>query len=203
MIRRAARLERIVAAKRELHPELAKQLTWSRLQAVCRREGIYLCCASLPKEQPAQLVPFFSRWSILVSDEIAPRERVKLAAHELGHLWAHHDHQHERWELVFQIVSPTPGGALEREADGIAHLLLEGLTTFPPKRVKPPAIAVAAVQQLADPYAEAPRSVSVGRRVPRYGGKLLPESRLDQALRVAKRASWRGVPSPYRSALGS
>jgi hypothetical protein len=106
VIRRAARLEAIVAAKRELHPELARPLTWARFRAVCRREGVHLCCVPLPKEQPAQLVPFFGRWSILVSDEIAPRERVKLAAHELGHLWAHHDPQHERWEIVYQIESP-------------------------------------------------------------------------------------------------
>jgi hypothetical protein len=155
---------------------------------VCRREGIYLCCVPLPKEQPAQLVPYFDRWSILVSDEIAPRERVKLAAHELGHLWAHHDPQHERWELVYQIMSPAPGGAQEREADGIAFLLLEGRTTFPPRERKAPAIAVRAATQLADPYLHPARAVAIGRRDPRYGGKVLVESRLAQAIRLAKDA---------------
>jgi hypothetical protein len=131
VIRRAARLEAIVAAKREQHPELARPLTWNRLQAICRRERVVLADRPLPKQQPAQLVPFLDHWAILVSDECGPRERLKLAAHELGHLWAHHDPHHERWELVYQIDSPAPGGAQEREADGIAMLLLEGTGHVP------------------------------------------------------------------------
>jgi hypothetical protein len=200
VIRRAARLEAIVAAKREVHPELARPLTWTRLRAVCRREGVHLCCVPLPKEQPAQLVPFFGRWSIVVSDEIAPRERVKLAAHELGHLWAHHDPHHERWELVYQIESPAPGGTQEREADGIAMLLLDGITTFPTRPRRVPAVAFAALTQLVDPYSDhAPATASVGRRPPKYGGRHLPESRLSQAIRVAKRSAWKGPA--FRSAI--
>jgi hypothetical protein len=205
VIRRAARLEAIVAAKRELHPELARPLTWTRLRAVCRREGVHLCCVPLPKEQPAELVPFLGRWSILVSDECAPRERVKLAAHELGHLWAHHDPHHERWELVYQIDSPAPGGALEREADGIAMLLLEGLATFPPRPRRATATAIAAIERLVDPYSDrAPTITCIGRRQPKYGGAKLTESRLSQALRMARRVPSTRYPiSPYRSKVGS
>lgn len=202
MIRRAARLEAIVAAKREQHPELARPLTWTRLHAVCRRERVTLTLAPLPKEQPAQLVPYFGHWAILVSDECAPRERVKLAAHELGHLWAHHDPHHERWELVYQIDSPAPGGAEEREADGVAYLLLEGLAVFPPRPRRAPVVAIAAITRLSDPYLVPAASVTVGRREPRYGRPMLGESRLEQAIRLARRASWRGLPSPYRTAVG-
>jgi hypothetical protein len=199
MIRRAARLEAIVAAKREQHPELARPLTWNRLQGICRREHVVLAIASLPKEQPAQLVPFLNRWAILVSDECAPRERLKLAAHEIGHLWAHHDPHHERWELVYQIDTPAPGGAQEREADGIALLLLENLATFPTRPRRVPATAIAALK-LVDPYSDAePAIMAIGRRDPRYGGKHLAESRLEQAIRIAKRSAWKG--SIFRSAV--
>jgi hypothetical protein len=193
-----------VAAKREQHPELARPLTWNRLQGVCRRERVVLAVVPLPKEQPAQLAPYLNRWAIFVSDECTPRERLKLAAHELGHLWAHHDPLHERWELVYQIDSPAPGGAQEREADGIALLLLEGLAVFPARPRRLPAAAVAAVAQLTDPYSPtAPAISAVGRRVPRYGGKQLPESRLSQAIRMAQRSAWRGYPSLFRSAVRS
>jgi hypothetical protein len=200
VIRRAARLEAIAAAKRELHPELARPLTWAHLRAVCAREGVHLEVAAMPPEQPAQLVPFFNRWTILVSKDVVPRERVRLAAHEIGHLWAHHDPQHDRWELVYQIAPPAPDGGQEREAEGIAFLLVEGLAAFPPRPRRAPAVAVAAAQQLQDPYSLAPTAVTFTRREPRYGGAKHPESRLQQAIRLAKRASWRG--SPYRTAIG-
>jgi hypothetical protein len=138
-------VEALVAAKRELHPELRRPLTWARLHAVCRRERIALCLADLPPEHPAQLVPYFDRWSILVSDDISMKERVRLAAHELAHVWAHHDAQHERWELVYQDLHPSPDDPAEREANAVAWLLIEGASDLPaeprPSR-RTPAIVV-------------------------------------------------------------
>jgi hypothetical protein len=136
VIRRAARLEAIVAAKRDLHPDLVRPLTWSRLQAVCRREGIYLCCVPTTEGAAGAARPLLRSVEHSRLRRDRPARALKLAAHELGHLWAHHDPQHERWELVYQIMSPAPGGAQEREADGIAFLLLEGRTTFPPARAE-------------------------------------------------------------------
>jgi hypothetical protein len=185
-------VEALVAAKRELHPELRRPLTWARLHAVCRRERVALCLADLPPEHPAQLVPYFDRWSILISDDLSMKERVRLAAHELAHVWAHHDAQHERWELVYQDLHPAPDDPAEREANAVAWLLIEGASELPaeprPTR-RSPAIVV---PQPFNPYAVAPVA-GRARRQPVYGGRVM-ETRLQSILRRV-----RPMPRPMKA----
>jgi hypothetical protein len=185
-------VEALVAAKREMHPELRRPLTWARLHAVCRRERITLALADLPPEHPAQVVPYFDRWSILISDDISMKERVRLAAHELAHVWAHHDAQHERWELVYQDLHPSPDDPAEREANAVAWLLIEGASDLPaeprPSR-RTPAIVV---PRPINPYA-VPAATGLARQQPLYGGRVM-ETRLQRALRLA-----RPLPRPMKA----
>lgn len=185
-LKRARWLEALVARKREAHPELARPLTWARLRGVCAREGVHLSLADLPPEQPAQLLPFFARWTILVADDLAMRERVRLAAHELAHVWAHHDPEHERWEVVYHAVHPAPNDPAEREANAIAWLLLEGVADLPAASPRPVRRRARDVPPAFDPYT-APLTLTVDRRTPRYGGQE-GETPLQRALRRVRPA---------------
>jgi Zn-dependent peptidase ImmA (M78 family) len=124
----AEAIQAIIAAKRQLHPELARALTWTGVQRICEREGVILRKASGPTPRPAQLVPFAGAWTILLSRDVPQRRYTYLAAHELGHLWLHHDAAAERWEHVFNMDVNWPDDPREDEAETFAALVLAGPT---------------------------------------------------------------------------
>jgi|SRR5579872_3954942 len=80
-------IDAVIAAKRELHPELAEPLTWDAVRAIAEREGIALVAVALAR--PAKLVAYDGGWMILVNSNLPARRHTYFAAHELGHLWLH------------------------------------------------------------------------------------------------------------------
>jgi hypothetical protein len=122
----AAVLER----KRELHPELARGLTWPGFERICGREGVSIAFQSLPRE--AQLVPFMGSWTIILNKNLPFRRHTYRGAHELGHLWLHHDLQHERTEHVYNMDVRWEADPREDDAEHFAQLILMG-----PKRSSP------------------------------------------------------------------
>lgn len=119
-------VQRVIAAKRETHAELARPLTWPAVQRICEREGIALRRSTGTMPRPAQLVPFAGGWTILLSRDAPPRRLTYLAAHELGHLWLHHDAQHERSEVVYNMDAHWPDDPREDDAELFAALVLAG-----------------------------------------------------------------------------
>jgi hypothetical protein len=91
---------RIVERKAQEHPELVP-LSWDGLCRILAREGIELFRLPLPR--PAQLVQYCGTWSILVNANLPRRTHTVFAAHELGHLWLHHDPTCERWERCYNM----------------------------------------------------------------------------------------------------
>jgi hypothetical protein len=116
----------VIDAKRAVHPELARPLTWPGLERICMRERIRLRVSPEPMPRPAQLIPFLGRWAILLSRAVPYRRHTYLAAHELGHLWLHHDRGHERWERVYNMDSNWADDPREDDAEVFASLVLLG-----------------------------------------------------------------------------
>ena len=118
----------VIDRKREHHPELARALTWPGLSRMCAREGVRLRTSREPLPRPAQLVPFAGRWAILLSRDAPFRRHTYLAAHELGHLWLHHDSTAERWERVYNMEIGWYDDPREDDAETFASLVLAGPT---------------------------------------------------------------------------
>jgi hypothetical protein len=114
----------VIARKRETHPELARALTWPGLSRICEREGVAIAFQPLPRA--AQLVPYLGRWAILINKDEPYRRHTYRAAHELGHLWLHHDVQHERSELVYNMDTQWGDDPREDDAELFASLVLAG-----------------------------------------------------------------------------
>lgn len=123
------RVERIVGVierKRETHPELSRELTWPGFLRICERERIAVRRAPVEMPRPAQLVPYRGRWAILLSPGVPRRRHLYLGAHELGHLWLHHDERHERTERVYNMDTHWPNDPREDDAELFASLILAG-----------------------------------------------------------------------------
>jgi Zn-dependent peptidase ImmA (M78 family) len=121
-------VQRVIAAKRVTHAELSRALTWPAIQRICEREGITIRRSTAAMPRPAQLVPFAGGWTILLSRDAPPRRLTYLAAHELGHLWLHHDRQHDRTEIVYNMDAHWPDDPREDDAELFAALVLAGPT---------------------------------------------------------------------------
>jgi hypothetical protein len=126
-------ITREIDRRRELHPELAHALTWNAMQQICAREGVALRVSSGRMPRLAQLVPCFGAWTIVLSQAAPPRRHTYLAAHELGHLWLHHDRQHERTEVVYNMDQHWPDDPREDDAELFAALVLMGPRRTPMK----------------------------------------------------------------------
>lgn len=122
----------VLDAKRAVHPELARPLTWPGLERICAREGVRVRVSPEPMPRPAQLVPFLGRWAILLSRAAPYRRHTYLATHELGHLWLHHDRTSERWERVYNMDANWADDPREDDAELFAQLVLMG-----PRRSRP------------------------------------------------------------------
>lgn len=119
------RMRALVEEKAEQHPELRRPLEWDGLKRILARESIGLGIVPMPR--PAQLVPYLGSWTILVNASLSKRANLAGGAHELGHLWLHHDPLFDRWETTVYNASTTwEEDALEDEAETFATLLVMG-----------------------------------------------------------------------------
>lgn len=122
----------LLSRKRRTHPELARPLSWPAFQRVCEREGVRLRRSPEAMPRPAQLVPYLGRWTILFNRDAPSRRLTYYGAHELGHLWLHHDRSHDRWERVYNMDTYWANDPREDDAELFASLVLMG-----PKRSAP------------------------------------------------------------------
>jgi Zn-dependent peptidase ImmA (M78 family) len=148
-------ITRVLAAKRQIHPELARALSWPAFQRICEREGVRLRRSPEPMPRPAQLIPYLGRWTILFNCDAPHRRLTYYGAHELGHLWLHHDSRFERWERVYNMDTYWANDPREDDAELFASLVLMG-----PTRAKP---------YSGDPRAESALQFALRtvRRIPR------------------------------------
>lgn len=115
----------IYRAKRALHPELRGGVTWNGIRRVLVREDIGLFVTPLP--QQAQAIHYAGAWSILIDSRLPARRHTMWCAHELAHIWAHHDSRCARHERVYNYTECTDAhDPREAEADFLATLVLGG-----------------------------------------------------------------------------
>jgi hypothetical protein len=155
-----ARLEEIravVAEKRAIHSELRVPLTLPSLRRVARREGVEIVARRHPRL--GELVPVLGRWLIIIDADQPKLAWKVIGAHELAHLWLHHDPFFARTETSVYDKSPPWYDALrEEEADVFAELLVRGPVTEPLTSNQKPANKRrrrAKQLELADPDGEA------------------------------------------------
>lgn len=190
----------MLAGLRDAHRELQAPLTNRGILRVLAREGIARRPARLPVA--AMTVSQYGRSAIVVDpDRIKDvRRETAILAEEYAHAKLHAG---DPGEVTIHLSACTPDDPRELEADYVARALLAGpgieVAYVTPVRPAPAPRRPVFVYPYPDPYGT-PAAVATGRREPRYGGKNVMESRLDQAIRIAKRATWKGLPSPYRSA---
>src|SRR4051812_42207289 len=102
-------IKAVIDQKAERHPELARALTWPGLVRICAREDVAIRKSRGRMPRMAQLVPYAGGWTIVLNREAPERRHTYLAAHELGHLWLHHDRAGaERWERVYNMEQNWP-----------------------------------------------------------------------------------------------
>lgn len=123
---RVEQIAAVITAKRDLHLELNRELAWPGFVRICEREGVKLRRAPTPMPRLAQLVPYLGRWAILYSADAPRRRHLYLGAHELGHLWLHHDSRHDRWERVYNMETHWHDDPREDDAELFASLVLMG-----------------------------------------------------------------------------
>lgn len=114
----------VIHAKRELHPELARPLRWDGLRRIVTREDVGLFKSRLPRGVNAQLVQFMGAWSIVLNADTPARRHTYYAAHELGHLWLHHDATCDRRECVYKMDEAWADDPREDEAELFAMIVL-------------------------------------------------------------------------------
>lgn len=127
----------LLRAKRKVHPELSGQLTLVGLRRLLARERIGWIVRPMPR--PAQLVPYLDSWTIMIDSRKAESQQRQLGAHELGHLWLHHDPFFDRREtLVYNHSgSWTAENVEEDDAETFASMVLAGprFWDFDPRKV--------------------------------------------------------------------
>lgn len=114
----------VIDRKREVHPELRQPLRWHGLRRILAREDVGLFLAPMPVHVNAQLVPYLGSWSVLINSAKPARRHTYYGAHELGHLWLHHDRYFERWETVFHMNHEWLADPEEDDAELFATLVL-------------------------------------------------------------------------------
>jgi hypothetical protein len=77
----------------------------------------------LPRHRPAQLVPYLGAWAIFISSTAPARWHTYYGAHELGHLWLHHDRTSERWERVYNMAHDWEADPREDDAELFATIV--------------------------------------------------------------------------------
>jgi Zn-dependent peptidase ImmA (M78 family) len=122
----------VIERKREQHPELARALAWPAFLRICEREGVTVRKSKGRIPRMAQLVPYAGAWTIVLNRHAPERRHTYLGAHELGHLWLHHDSAAERWERVYNMEPNWPDDPREDDAELFASLVLMGPRTARP-----------------------------------------------------------------------
>lgn len=112
----------VIEQKRMIHPELSSPLHWPGLRQILTREGVLL--ARAPLDRSAQLVPYDGVWVLLINADAPARRHTYFAAHELGHLWLHVEHGHERWEHCYHMATDWPDDPREDDAELFAQMVL-------------------------------------------------------------------------------
>jgi Zn-dependent peptidase ImmA (M78 family) len=118
------RIAGIIRAKRRVHPELRRPLRWHGLQRILARENVGLFVVPMPTDINAQLVPYLGSWSILINSARPPRRHTYYGAHELGHLWLHHDLHFDRCEQVYHMGYDWAEDPREDDAELFASMVL-------------------------------------------------------------------------------
>jgi len=142
------RIRRVLAAKAQRHPELARPLTWNTLRRVLKAEDVALVVADIRK--PARLVGFDGLWTIAVSSRHPARRHTYYAAHEIGHLWLHVDDADGRHVRCFNFDDYDSPDPREEEAETVATWLLGdrqvrsflGVDTAPAATLAPPNVSL-------------------------------------------------------------
>lgn len=116
-----ARVDRVLAAVRERHPELRRRLSWNGLAAVLRRERIQV--VRVPMRTPAALLHRGGVSILMLNSDLPPRRHTYYCAHELGHHFLHAD---QELEPVFHMDVIWPDDPREDEAEYFAACLLGG-----------------------------------------------------------------------------
>jgi hypothetical protein len=122
-----ARLNAVLAAKREQHPELRRPLTSGAMRAVLRREKIAI--HAMPHPRDAELTVIAGQWVLIINDEQSSPAQLIAGAHEVAHLWAHRDPFFDRSETVFDRSPDWYDAQHEREAEYVAEQLIAGPVT--------------------------------------------------------------------------
>ena len=117
-----------LAAKRAIHPELGEPLRWHGFRRILARENIALYLRSLGR--PAQLVNFRGAWAIIINASSPARRHTYFGAHELAHLWLHHDPTCDRREICYNMSTDWPDDPREDEAEYLAACLLGGPQSY-------------------------------------------------------------------------
>jgi Zn-dependent peptidase ImmA (M78 family) len=117
-------IQAVLTAKRLLHPELHRSLTWRGLQRVCARERVGLALRAMDEE--AQLVCILGKATILVNSDLPARRHTYRAVHELAHLWLHVDPAEGRAATIYNFSGYDGDDPREAEAEFLASLILGG-----------------------------------------------------------------------------
>lgn len=115
---------RVLARKCIQHPELSHPLRWSGLRRICEREDVGLLVQRLPRPRPAELVPYSGTWTIVLSSDAPARRHTYYAAHELAHLWLHHDPVMTRSAKIYTFDDWSCPDPREDEAEHAATWML-------------------------------------------------------------------------------
>lgn len=165
----------VVREKSAIHPELLAPLTLRGLRRILEREDVEFIVRPLPR--PAQLIPFLGGWSIVVDSRRPERQHVYLGAHELGHLWLHHDVHFDRWETrVYNMGDAWEPDPKEDDAELFATLVLQGPEPWGWNPLDPPT-AVATVAPPKRPVRRhAPRPLPTAQQLT-FEGRVEPPRR--------------------------
>jgi hypothetical protein len=142
-------IAQLLAQKAKQHPECGAPLSFPSFRRICAREHVAI--AIRPHPIGAQLIPMLGAWTIVIDSRQPKGEALVCGAHELGHLWLHHDPFFSRHETMVYDVSPDWHDEVrEAEADVFAELLVRGPTSCPPPD-RPVARRGRATTRRADP----------------------------------------------------
>jgi hypothetical protein len=115
----------LLREKMNVHPELTAPLTLKGLRRILARENVAWFVRPLPR--PAKLIPYLGHWAIVVDAKQPERQHCYLGAHELGHLWLHHDRHFDRTETrVYNMSDSWEADPEEDDAEIFATMVLQG-----------------------------------------------------------------------------
>ena len=115
----------VLEAKKRIHPELRRPMTWNGLRRILAREDVALIITEMAKRE-AQLVQFDGAWAILLDSNASSRRYTYFGIHELGHLWLHHDSAADRSDRIYNMLDGPSRDTREDDAELFAVYALGG-----------------------------------------------------------------------------